>query len=45
MMSCKLNIRGDSAMKNKPEICERIIFKSPLAVRKTGKSKENKNYE
>jgi len=45
MKSCELNIRGDSAMKNKPEICERIILKSPLAVRKTGKSKENKIYE
>lgn len=45
MISCELNIRGDSAMKNKPEICEIIFLKSPLAVRKTGKSKENKIYE
>ena len=45
MKSCELNIRGESAMKNKPEICEIIFLKSPLTVRKTGKSKENKIYE
>ena len=44
-MCCELNIRGDSAMRNKPEICERIILESRPAARKTGNNRENKIYE